>query len=199
MIRKALHRIASYGLVYDLIQTVGRIDLVYRRVRRVLGEHPYQTVLDLGGGTGRLQSVLPPDCKYYCLDNEVPKLLRFRSRTKNALAILGDATTTPVAGKSMDVVICMAVSHHLNDSELERMFSEITRILRPEGRLMFYDPLWEPTWLPGKLLWSLDRGSNPRSKETLLNILTRHVRIIHQEEFRMAHEYLLLVASKHEE
>jgi ubiquinone/menaquinone biosynthesis C-methylase UbiE len=196
MIRKALHRIASFGFVYDLIQTVGRIDLVYRRFQRVLDAYPYHTVLDLGGGTGRMQSVLSCDCKYYCLDNEMPKLLHFRGRTRNALAILGDATATPVAVESMDLVLCVAVSHHLNDSELQRMFSEIRRILKPRGRLMFYDALWKPKWLPGRLLWSLDRGSNPRCKEDLLNILTQHVRIIHQEEFRIAHDYLLLVASK---
>jgi ubiquinone/menaquinone biosynthesis C-methylase UbiE len=195
MILKALHKLASTGPVYDLIQTVGGIKLVYRRFRRVLGSHTsYRTVLDIGGGTGRIQSLLSTDCKYYCLDNEAPKLLQFRSRTKDALAILGDATRTPVAGASMDLVLCVAVSHHLNDAELQRMLVEITRILRPEGRLLFYDALWKPRWWPGRLLWSLDRGSNPRSKEALVSIIAKHTRIIHQEEFRLGHEYLLLIA-----
>jgi ubiquinone/menaquinone biosynthesis C-methylase UbiE len=199
MIIKALHRVASFGPVYDLIQTVGGIKLVYRRFRRVLETHPgYHTVLDIGGGTGRIQSLLSSGCRYYCLDNEMPKLLQFRSRANDALAILGDATATPIATASMDLVLCVAVSHHLNDSEFGRLLAEVTRILRPGGRLMFYDALWQPTWLPGRLLWSLDRGSNPRSRSSLLSLLTAHMRITHQEEFRMAHEYLLVVASKRE-
>ncbi|MCU1336543.1 MAG: SAM-dependent methyltransferase [Bryobacterales bacterium] len=198
MILKALHRVASFGPVYDLIQTVGGIELVYRRFRRALGEHPYHNVLDLGGGTGRIRNLLSSDCNYYCLDNEAPKLLHFRRRNKNALAILGDATATPVADASMDLAICVAVSHHLNDLELQRMVLEITRILRPGGRLLFYDALWKPKWWPGRLLWSLDRGSNPRTKEALLSIIAKHTRILHQEEFRQAHEYLLLIASADE-
>jgi SAM-dependent methyltransferase len=93
-------------------------------------------------------------------------------------------------------VLCVAMSHHLSDSELELALREITRTLRPGGRLMFLDALWSRRWLPGRILWSLDRGSNPRSKEALLSILTKNVRIIRQEEFRLVHEYLLLLASK---
>jgi ubiquinone/menaquinone biosynthesis C-methylase UbiE len=156
----------------------------------------YQTVLDIGGGTGRIRSQLSADCTYYCIDNEEPKLVQLRKVNKGALAILGDATNTPVAGASMDLVLCVAMSHHLSDSELELALREITRTLRPGGRLMFLDALWSRRWLPGRILWSLDRGSNPRSKEALLSILTKNVRIIRQEEFRLVHEYLLLLASK---
>jgi hypothetical protein len=63
---------------------------------------------------------------------------------------------------------------------------------------VFYDALWKPRWLPGRLLWSLDRGSNSRSKSSLLSFLTGRMAIIHQEEFRQCHEYLLVVASKRE-
>ena len=197
MLVKALHWIASFGPVYDMIQTACGIQLIYRRFRRVLNTHTrYKTVLDVGGGTGRIRTHLSSDCKYYCLDNEAPKLLHFRRQTAGALAILGDATKAPVAGSSMDLVLCVAAAHHMNDSELKEMLSEITRILRPGGFLFFHDPLQRPGWLPGRILWSLDRGSHPRSKEALLGILTKHLRIIHQEEFRLAHQYLLLVASK---
>jgi ubiquinone/menaquinone biosynthesis C-methylase UbiE len=197
MILKALHKLASTGPVYDFIQTVGGIKLVYRRFARALLNHSsYHTVLDIGGGTGRIRSLFTADCKYFCLDNEAPKLLQFRHRNENALAILGDATSLPIASASMDLVLCIAVSHHLRDSELQQVLMEATRILRPGGRLLFYDALWKPQWWPGRLLWSLDRGSNPRTKDVLLSIIAKHTRILHQEEFRQAHEYLLLVASK---
>ncbi len=197
MILRALHRVASLGPVYDLIQTICGAKFARRHFRRVLETYPgYQTVLDIGGGTGRIRSQLSADCTYYCIDNEEPKLVQLRKVNKGALAILGDATNTPVAGASMDLVLCVAMSHHLSDSELELALREITRTLRPGGRLMFLDALWSRRWLPGRILWSLDRGSNPRSKEALLSILTKNVRIIRQEEFRLVHEYLLLLASK---
>jgi SAM-dependent methyltransferase len=199
MILKALHRVASYGPVYDMIQIVCGVKLIDRRVRRLLEGYPgYRNVLDIGGGTGRVRSQLSSECRYYCLDNEAPKLRQLRRTTKDAFAILGDATKSPIAAASMDLVLCVAVSHHLSDSEFQQVLVEITRILKPGGRLMFHDPLWNRYWLPGRILWWLDRGSNPRSKEALLAILNKHVEIIRQEEFRIAHKYLLLLASRNE-
>ena len=114
MLRKAVHKLASAGPVYDLIQTALGIKLLYRRIRQVLNAQAgYRDVLDLGGGTGRILTLLDPACKYYCLDNEAPKLVQFRKHTHNGMAILGDATRAPIAGASMDLVICIAVSHHL--------------------------------------------------------------------------------------
>jgi ubiquinone/menaquinone biosynthesis C-methylase UbiE len=197
MLRKAVHKIASHGAIYDLIQTALGVKFLYRRIQKVFDANAgYRDVLDLGGGTGRVQTLLDSSCNYYCLDNEEPKLLQFRKRNLQGLAILGDATSVPVAAASMDLVVCIAVSHHLTDPQLQRMLRETTRILRSGGRLIFYDPLWASKWIPGRILWSLDRGSHPRAKVTLLKIVAEHLRIVHQEEFRLAHEYLLLVASK---
>jgi ubiquinone/menaquinone biosynthesis C-methylase UbiE len=181
MLRKAVHKIASHGAIYDLIQTALGVKFLYRRIQKVLEANAgYRDVLDLGGGTGRVQTLLDSSCNYYCLDNEEPKLLQFRKRNL----------------QGMDLVVCIAVSHHLSDPQLQRMLRETTRILRSGGRLIFYDPLWASKWIPGRILWSLDRGSHPRAKVTLLKIVAEHLRIVHQEEFRLAHDYLLLVASK---
>lgn len=190
-----LHRLASYGPVYDFIQTVAGVKLLHRRFRRVLSvSPPYQTVLDIGGGTGRIQTILASGSQYYCLDNEAPKLRHLLARNQEARAILGDAAQTPIADASVDLVLCTLVTHHLTDIQLQQMLSEIKRVLRPGGRLLFSDATWLPSWLSGRLLWSIDRGSNPRSKEVLLDVLSSHLRIVHREEFRLAHEYILVVA-----
>jgi len=193
---KLLQKWSSSGRNYDLLQTMAGVTLVYRRFAKILAGSSWHNVLDMGGGTGRIRSLFSPECRYYCLDNETSKLLQFRKRTKPALAILGNAAMTPVISGSMDLVLCIAVSHHLTDSDLHKMLLEAMRVLRPGGQLLFFDPVLKPRWWPGRLLWLLDNGSHPRDKDTLLDILSRHIRIVRREEFRLAHAYLLVVGLK---
>ena len=134
MLLKAIHRIVSLGPVYDLIQGLLGLKIASGRVGRALSNHTsYGAVLDMGGGTGRIREILNNRCKYYCLDNESPKLAQFHRRFKSGFAVQGDATDAPIASASMDLILFMSVSHHLTDAEFGRIVLEIVRILRPGG------------------------------------------------------------------
>ena len=96
MILEILHRLASRPWVYDQIQTVAGSQKVIKRLSRHITTLDPKVVLDIGGGTGALRNLFAADCRYICLDVEMPKLQRFRSKTVGALAVLGDATSTPI-------------------------------------------------------------------------------------------------------
>jgi SAM-dependent methyltransferase len=49
-----------------------------------------------------------------------------------------DAETTSFGDETFDLVVGSGILHHLN---LERAFAEIARILKPEGRAVFLEPL----------------------------------------------------------
>jgi SAM-dependent methyltransferase len=99
----------------------------------------------------------------------------------------------PFRTASLDLVVCVDMSHHLTDSELEAALGEVRRVLRPAGRLVFLDAVLNDRWI-GRTLWSLDRGSHPRPATELRATVTREFRIRDEEQFRLLHEYLLLVS-----
>jgi SAM-dependent methyltransferase len=127
------------------------------------------------------------------MDMEGPKLAQLRRTSQIGTPVLGDAIRMPFRSASVDVVVCVDVSHHLTDRELDAALGEMQRVLRPSGRLVFLDAVLNDRWV-GRTLWSLDRGSHPRPATDLRAAVTRGFRIRDEEQFRLLHEYLLLVS-----
>jgi SAM-dependent methyltransferase len=120
----------------------------------------------------------------------MPKLAGFRSNVPDGLAILSDATKMPIVTGSVDVLMCMAVVHHLTDAMLEQVFEEALRVLKVGGHLILLDPVLNRQRLAGQLLWKFDRGSYPRTEEDLHKKLESRFKIIHWEKFAIYHEYV---------
>jgi ubiquinone/menaquinone biosynthesis C-methylase UbiE len=149
------------------------------------------TVVDVGGGTGASRRIWPATCRYICLDIEMPKLKGFRSRVPDGYAVLSDASRMPISTASVDVVLCMAVVHHLTDVVVDQMFDEAQRILKVGGHFILLEPVLNlDLWL-GRLLWRLDRGSFPYKAEYLRNKLSDGFKLIHWEQYTIHHEYVL--------
>lgn len=149
------------------------------------------SVLDVGGGTGLLRPLLPSSWNYTCLDSDSRKLEGFHRKFPNDKAIKASATDIPAYDETYDLCILSAVSHHLETSELKCVLNEISRVLRNGGKLLFYDAIWNPRNIEGRLLWLLDRGSFPRPKSELEDLLKKKF-IIHKERsFKVLHEYII--------
>jgi ubiquinone/menaquinone biosynthesis C-methylase UbiE len=191
---RLLHHVASHGWVYDRIQDLAGAREVYRRLspHLVAKRSPYW-LLDIGGGTGRTRRVLSDRSRYVCLDMEGPKLAQLQRTGRDGVPVQGDATRLPFRSASFDLVVCVDVSHHLTDGELDAVLGEMQRVLHPSGRLVFLDAVLNERWI-GRTLWSLDRGSHPRRAGDLRAKITRAFQIRDEEQFQLAHEYLLLVS-----
>ena len=191
---RLLHALASHGWMYDRIQDLAGAREVYRRLGRHLADTDSSYwLLDVGGGTGRTRSLLSGNARYVCMDMEEPKLAQLRRTSNVGAPVLGDAVRMPFQTASVDVVVCVDVSHHLTDHELDAALSEVQRVLRPTGRLIFLDAVLNDRWV-GRTLWSLDRGSRPRRSTDLRAAVSRGFHIRDEEQFRLFHEYLLLVS-----
>jgi SAM-dependent methyltransferase len=179
--------------LYDAIQVLAGRHFAHRRLRRAIASAGDRTVLDVGAGTGSLARLLPPGAVYWALDNDPAKLRRLSVKVPYARCLEGSALEIDLPDEAVDWTVCVAVAHHLDDEELPRLFAELARVTR--HRLVFLDPVWTSGRGIAKLLWRYDRGSHPRSAETLLSVLGRHFEVESVERFRVLHECVLCSGS----
>ncbi len=182
-----LHRVVSTGWGYDLCSFVTGSPFTKPKWRRF-----YQScsglVLDLGGGTGLVGELLPPNCSYVCLDIEMPKLQGL-SASHGGRGLLADSRRIPVRSGVVDFLTCHAVTHHLTDEELDQVLLEAARVLKTGGQFLLADALWNPSRTPSRALWAMDRGSHPRTFEDLSRRLEQRFRVVKLSRFAFYHEY----------
>jgi len=98
-------------------------------------------ILDLGCGTGTASAALKNQFRQaQVIGMDTSPLMLEQMKRKSRLlkplkAVCGDATALPLADQSVDMVFSSLVSHWLDDPAA--LFTEIRRVLRPEGMLMF--------------------------------------------------------------
>jgi len=149
-------------------------------------------VLDIGAGTGNFADVFPADAQYVATDADPAKIERFRMKYPQSEAHVVDGTRLPFEDGSCEHSVCIDVSHHLTDHELERLLAEAARVTRKS--FLFVDALWVHNSLVSKALWSVDRGRHPRPRAEVISAIARHFHIEHTEDFRLTHTYLLVRA-----
>jgi SAM-dependent methyltransferase len=197
VITPILHRFVSIPWVYNQVQKLAGIEYVRKRLAAQIAQlDDVTTILDLGGGTGLNRDLWSPDSIYLCLDIDRVKLQGFLQNQPDGIALLADGSQIPLKANSLDIVICISVLHHLSDPLITGMIHESARVLKSSGRFILLDPVWAPARPLGRLLWKYDRGSDPRSAESLLNLISTQYKIDHKESFSVFHEYFLCVASK---
>ena len=143
-----------------------------------------------------MRAYLPADCRYICLDVEIPKLQKFRHAHPSDGALLADATQMPIPSSTVDVVLCVMMSHHLDDRQLESFLEEAARVVKEGGLFLFLDPVLAPRRLTARILWYLDRGSHPRGRVALERLIGEHFRVLEKEVFSIYHTYLLIAAER---
>ena len=177
-------------LLYDYVQRLAGLGAVRRHLAPHLADLHGQ-VLDVGAGTGLYAQLLPADAGYVGVDLAPQELQRLQARCPGAVVVVADATSLPFDDASFDNALCINILHHLSDVDLARVIAELVRVVR--GRVVFLDPvLSDRTW--SRALWSIDRGSHPRSAESLRETLGGAFDLEHFEDFRIRHTYVLAVA-----
>jgi ubiquinone/menaquinone biosynthesis C-methylase UbiE len=130
-----------------------------------------------------------------CLDIDPVKLAGFRRKDRPGVALRGDATRLPLSTRSLDLVVCKNVTHHLSDPQLPQLFQESARVLKPRGRMLFIDAVLAPERWRSRVLWRYDRGANPRSVETLHQAMAAEFDIAQWEVFANYHRYVFGVGT----
>jgi len=110
---------------------------------KLVGKRPFQAMLDLGTGTGRLLEIFAPLYRRGVgidMSREMLTVARAnldRAGIANAQVRQGDIFSPPVERDAYDLVTIHQVLHYLDDPA--RAVREAAKLLRPSGRLVIVD------------------------------------------------------------
>lgn len=168
-ITTGLRSILSVPWIYNLWLTIqggkkGRAEFM----RSYLKIQPGESLFDIGCGTGTVIEWLPEGVKYVGFDvseqyvNEARE--KYGDRAEFVHAAVGDMPE--VEEGTFDWVLALGVLHHLDDSEAEQLFEIGHRALKPSGRLLTLDGVYDDSQSKlARWLVSQDRGQNIRTQE----------------------------------
>ena len=146
--RKRQDRAAEYFSVnaasWDHIRSLHVPDrAVEAAMLKLVGKRPFQSMLDLGTGTGRLLEIFSPLYRRGVgidMSREMLTVARAnldKAGVSNAQVRQGDIFSPPVERDAFDLVTIHQVLHYLDDPA--RAIHEAARLLRPSGRLVIVD------------------------------------------------------------
>lgn len=116
---------------------------VERAILEALGSRPFQSMLDLGTGTGRVLEILGPLYRRGVGIDQSREMLSVaranldRAGVAHAQVRQADLFSAPVERNSFDLVTMHQVLHYLDDPALA--VREAAKFLRPNGRLLIVD------------------------------------------------------------
>jgi len=121
----------------------------YRRALDWLGSKVPQvsSVLDLGSGTGNAILVLPEDCYITAVDISSRMLAVAKSKltSRKVRYVIADILeffeSQPF--QNYNVIVSAYAIHHLTDSEKESLFYYIRSAIKPGGRAVFVDLMFQ--------------------------------------------------------
>ena len=155
--------------LYNLFQEAAganavRRTLIRNHVRPKVGDK----LIDIGCGTAQILQCLP-EVEYLGLDTN-PTYIAFARRRhgRNGTFVVGD--TQSLRGDSRfrgaDIVMAIAVLHHLNDQDAVHCIQFAYDALKTRGRLICLDPCWIPNQGTfSRFVMANDRGRNIRTEQ----------------------------------
>jgi ArsR family transcriptional regulator len=135
---------ATHAAAWDEIRTYHAPEAaVEEAMLSAMGPGPFELLIDLGTGTGRILELFSDRAKSltgFDVNREMLSHARARlagSGVDNAQVRLGDIYNLPVEDNSADAVVLHQVLHFLEDPA--KAVTEAARILKPSGRLLIVD------------------------------------------------------------
>ena len=131
------------GSTYDLIAGVYRQNVIKRNLNHALTRvfPPGSSLLHAGCGSGQVDTDLQADMRITALDIS-PGALRLYSRNNPRAADIrhGSIFQLPFPDGTFDGIYNLGVMEHFTREEIGRILAEFRRVLRPEGKILFFWP-----------------------------------------------------------
>lgn len=128
-----------YGAIASLYRRTFIRPRLHRALRRTFGGGAY--VLHAGCGGGEVDQGMHGRLRIAALDISPDALRLYQSNNPTAFRLQhGDILALPYEKHSFDGYYSLGVVEHFAEPQLERLFAEAHRVLRPGGRLLLFWP-----------------------------------------------------------
>jgi SAM-dependent methyltransferase len=170
-INSGLRSVLAFPWVYRLFDMlVGSKAYEEWFIKNVLGLRNGQKLVDVGCGPAQILDRLPR-VEYVGLDisDAYIQAARIKFKARGAAIFLSgsieDWTLNPLT-YAADIVLVNGVLHHVDDDEAKNILEFAYRILKDDGRFIFYEPcylIWQSRI--STYFMSRDRGQNIRTEQ----------------------------------
>ena len=129
-------------------------------------------VLDVGCGNADMARLLPPGVTYVGLDNNSGYIAKAKASGINVIE--AHVNELPSLGyEPFDIAVAVGVLHHLDDSTVSTLMSDVAGVLGPGGIFVTVDPvLHEGQSTISRGIMALDRGRFIRRGEAYSRLMS---------------------------
>ena len=170
-----IYKVLTYPFFYSLWQKIMSGELVRANlVKNVINKN--NTILDIGCGPAKILESLPP-VKYYGYDinknhinyakeNIIQKKIFFCKKFSSK-----EIKKLP----KFDLVLLFGIMHHLENHEINKIFLNLKKVLKKNGKLITCDPVFikKQNFIANYLIKN-DAGNNVRNKSAYLKLINMH-------------------------
>ena len=170
--------VLSHPIAYEAVQrALGVRRYRTRLARDLFRARPGMRILDVGCGPGDLVPFFP-DTEYVGFDLSQPYIDEARRRFGAPRVTFHCADVNDAAflhdEAPFDLAIALGLLHHLDDHEVEALYSTLHGVLAEGARLITVDPVFIPYQNPvARWLISKDRGLSVRDPKGYVDLARR--------------------------
>ena len=180
---KGIYSLLSNTFFYSLVQRImSATSFREKIVKKYIKKHNIK-VLDIGCGPAQILDSLPR-INYYGFDinplyiNSAKKKYENKGKFFCKKFTIKDTKNLP----KFDYVLLLGILHHLNDKEVNILMKNIKKVLKKRGSIITLDNIFIKNQnLVAKILITMDKGDNVRSKNGYLSVLKTHFKKINSK------------------
>ncbi|WP_285229638.1 class I SAM-dependent methyltransferase [Paenibacillus albidus] len=132
-----------------------------------------KSVLDFGCGTGANCSICDAE-HYYGIDPDAKRVQFAKQLHPKHTFMVFDEKHIPIPDQTVDLILIIAVLHHIPNEQITEYLSEFSRVMKPEGKMIVIEPYLSPRHkINNWFMNQYDHGEFIRSEDEYLQLFKR--------------------------